>query len=220
MDKALQALGMLCLAQDGGRAPPQPGHSGSPSAGWLVLQSSLPVDMLGTASPLFVPLIPSAQQLPKFNSGVVCFQPPVEHCLLEITPIPPDKGPQIWISPLTSAWQDAEQDSPHARLFETLWWPFSNSSSQCTPLSPPSQTPHFLVDLATMLSQQDTSVFCDLKPSFSEVQLCPFIETKLYRIWFIISLPHHQVSNRQNSGYFCFGCTRKHIFQKIFSYII
>lgn len=70
----------------------------------LALQFSLPVDVLGTASPLFVPLIPSAQQLPKFNSGVECLQPPVAHCLLGITPIPPNKGPQIWISLLTLAW--------------------------------------------------------------------------------------------------------------------
>lgn len=90
-----QALGMLCLAQDGGTAASPARPLRKPSCWRLSLQSSLPVDVLGTESPLFVPPIPSAQQLPKFNSGVVCLQLPVEHCLLGITPIPPNKGPQI-----------------------------------------------------------------------------------------------------------------------------
>lgn len=84
---------------------PQPGWAGSPPAcGWLCNSPFL--WMCWEQLPFcFTLWSPSAQQLPKFNSGVACPQPPVGHCLLGITPIPPNKGPQIWINPLTSAWR-------------------------------------------------------------------------------------------------------------------
>lgn len=87
-------------------------------------------------------------------------------------------------SDISLAGQDAEQDSLHACLFETLWlfWPLSNPPLQSTLFSQLGQTLHFLVDLATVLSQQDISIFCDPKPSFFDVQLCPFIEINPHRI--------------------------------------
>lgn len=196
MNKAPQALGMLCLTQDGGTEPPSQATQEAflQATGSAILPSC---ECAGTAFPLFVPLIPSAQQLPKCNSGVLCLQPPVEHCLLGITWIPPNKGPQIWISPLTSAWQ-VRTLSRTVSMPASLK-PFGFADLCLTPLrNALHQTQHILVDLGTVLSQQDTSAFCDLKPYFSEVQLCLFIEINLHSIWFVTSWPHHQGSNRQD----------------------
>lgn len=179
----------------------QPGHSGSlPAGDWLCNPPFL--WMCWNSFPFVCPSDPicSATAQMQFRRPV----PPASSWALSLRnhSNPPKQRPSNLNKPsdISLASQDAEQDSFHACLFETLWlcWPLSSSPSQCTPLSLPGQTQHILVDLGTVLSQQDTSAFCDLKPYFSEVQLCLFIEINLHSIWFVTSWPHHQGSNRQD----------------------
>lgn len=189
MGKGPEALGLLCLTQDGGRQPPQASHAGGPPAcGWL-------------CSPPFLWMC--WEQLPLCPSDPICSataQIQFRHRVplassralsLRNHSNPPKQRTSNLNKPsdISLAGQGTEQDSPHACLFETLGlcWPLSNLPVQCTPLSPSGQTPHLLVDLATVLSQQDTSIFCDPKHSFYEVQLCPFTEINLHRtdLWIV-----------------------------------
>lgn len=156
--------------------------------------------MLGTASPLSL----WSHLLSNCPNSIQASVPPASTRALSLRnhSNPPKQRTSNRNKPsdISLVGQGTEQDSPHARLFETLGlcWPLSNLPVQCTPLSPSGQTPHLLVDLATVLSQQDTSIFCDLKHSIFEVQLCPFTEINLHRIWFVNSWRHPQVSTRQD----------------------
>lgn len=102
MGKGPEALGMLCLTQDRGRQPPQAGHAGRPPAcGWLCSPSFL--WMFWEQLPL-CPSDPICSATAQIQFRHLCLHPPVVHCLLGITPIPPNKGPPIGINPLTSDW--------------------------------------------------------------------------------------------------------------------
>lgn len=79
-----------------GKGPQAPGTGASlPAGGGSAVP--LPVDVLGTASPLFGRLIPICSA----TAQILCRRrvPPASrrdaHCLWAITPIPPNKGPQI-----------------------------------------------------------------------------------------------------------------------------
>lgn len=126
-------------------------------------QALFPVDVLGTVSPLFAPLIPicSATAQIQFRRRV----PPASSGALSLrNPFDPAKQRPANLNKscdISLVGQDTKQASVQARLFVTFWlcWPLSNPLSQHTPLSPPGQTPHFLVDLVTVLTQWDTSIF-------------------------------------------------------------
>ena len=108
-----------------GQRPPKPGHAGSPPAGgWLCRHPPpLPMDVLGTASPLFTPLIPicSATAQIQFRRRV----PPASSPALSLRnqSNPPKQRPSNLNKPsdISLAGRDAEHDSPRAHRLETLW---------------------------------------------------------------------------------------------------
>lgn len=121
MDKAPQALGMLCLAQDGGIAasPPKPLKPSCCTAGSAVLPSC---GCAGNSFPFVWPSDPicSATAQIQFRRRV----PPASSWALSLRnhSNPPRQRPSNLNKPsdISMAGQDAEQDSPHARFFETL----------------------------------------------------------------------------------------------------
>lgn len=157
-----------------------------PSCQLLALPSSLPVDVLGTASPLFAPLIPICSATAQIQFGVACLQPPALHCLLGITPIPPNKGLQIGINPLTSGWRvrTLSRTVPIPAALK----PFGFADLCLTPLSthsPVTTRPDTTFPGGLSPCAEPTGpppFFCDPNPSFFEVQLCPFTETNLCRV--------------------------------------